>query len=97
MTWPVCYGQELTWSAQSIRKLTFGGAKGKKGQTPKKKAAFTPLRLAGDVKPKVEPESPTSPSRKPQAVEPDLIHDVKPNLAELGDALGGLSLERSVP
>jgi hypothetical protein len=31
----------------------------KKAQTPKKRAAFTPLKIQGDTKPKLEPESPT--------------------------------------
>jgi hypothetical protein len=31
----------------------------KKAQTPKKRAAFTPLKFQGDTKPKLEPESPT--------------------------------------
>jgi hypothetical protein len=30
----------------------------KKGQTPKKRGLFTPMKISGDVKPKIEPESP---------------------------------------
>jgi hypothetical protein len=42
---------------RDIPKLTFTKTR-KKAQTPRK-PAFTPVKILGDVKPKLEPESPT--------------------------------------
>ena len=70
---------------QTPKKLDFTSTR-KKGLTPKKRAIFTPMKIVGDVKPKLEPDSPTTertttaedPKRAMQAkgpqpkVEPDL-------------------------
>lgn len=45
--------------AKPLKKLDFSASTRKKAQTPKKRAAFTPLKIQGDTKPKLEPESPT--------------------------------------
>jgi len=40
------------------KKIDFSARK--KGQTPKKRGLFTPMKVSGDVKPKLEPENPIS-------------------------------------
>lgn len=46
-----------------MRKIDFSASGRKKAQTPKKKAPFTPLRPNLDMKPKMEPESPSAQKR----------------------------------
>jgi len=62
----------------------------KKGQTPKKRGLFTPMKISGDVKPKVEPESPlpqqSAPTMKPgratRAKEAGIQPKIEPALHE---------------
>lgn len=86
--------------------MDFSKTSRKKVQTPKKKAAFTPLRKVLDIKPKVESESPIRQTDQNQlaangkqtinssartAGEPE---DVKPDVDGLQDLLGGLAIDR---
>lgn len=90
----------------AVRKVDFSKVSRKKTQTPKKKAAFTPLRKVLDIKPKLEPESPvTQPRWAPSTMAAEQEHrsgvramaetkDVKPDVDGLQDLLGGLTINR---
>jgi hypothetical protein len=58
---PAC-GLELI-TGSTPKKIDFPTRK--KGQTPKKRGLFTPMKISGDVKPKLEPESPIMPQSAP--------------------------------
>ena len=51
---PTC-GLELI-AGSTPKKIDFSNRK--KRQTPKKRGLFTPIKISGDIKPKLEPESP---------------------------------------
>ena len=87
--------------------MDFSKTSRKKVQTPKKKAAFTPLRKVLDIKPKFGLESPTAPNQSNkgtggQTREYDLAgaraikepEDVKPDIDNLDELLGGLTIEK---
>jgi hypothetical protein len=56
----------------------------KKGQTPKKRGLFTPMKISGDVKPKLEPESPimqqSAPIMKPERATGAKVAGVQPKI-----------------
>jgi len=91
---------------QTPKKIDFTVTR-KKGQTPKKRGIFTPLKISSDIKPKLEPESPsvdrmmpivalktttTKPSVQPK-VEPDSNEAVAEGSSELGARAAATALK----
>jgi hypothetical protein len=72
----------------------------KKAQTPKKRGLFTPMKISGEVKPKLEPQSPTTdqpapimdPKRAAKAKIAVVQPKIEPALEEAGgDGITGLN------
>jgi hypothetical protein len=73
----------------------------KKGQTPKKRGLFTPMKISGDVKPKIEPERPivqhSAPIMKPgraagakdSGIHPKIERALEEAVAEENNGSGG--------
>jgi hypothetical protein len=73
----------------------------KKGQTPKKRGLFTPMKISGDIKPKLELQSPTTDQPAP-IIEPKpaakariavVQPKIEPALEVVGDGITGLGGE----
>ena len=91
---------------QTPKKIDFTVTR-KKGQTPKKRGIFTPLKISSDIKPKVEPESPSVKNTMPivtlratkskasvqPKVEPDLDEAVAEGSSELGAGAAATALK----
>jgi hypothetical protein len=77
---PAC-GLELI-AGTTPKKIDFSARK--KGQTPKKRGLFTPMKISGDVKPKLEPESPimqqSAPIMKPKRAVGAKVAGVQPKI-----------------
>jgi hypothetical protein len=77
---PAC-GLELI-AGTTPKKIDFSTRK--KGQTPKKRGLFTPMKISGDVKPKLEPESPimqqSAPIMKPERATGAKVAGVQPKI-----------------